>query len=466
MPIKRRQVRCIPRTPFHPEKAASRKGLLKAGVLRMLDAMKILVVGGGGREHAIAWRLAKDSCKPELFCAPGNAGTEAIATNIPISAEDVPSLLNWARENRPDLTVVGPEAPLCAGLVDAFSSEGLRVFGPCKAAAQMEGSKEFAKEVMNAAGVPTAKALVFSDADAAVAALPSFSLPVVIKADGLAAGKGVVIAQTREEAESAIRDMLVDAKFGKAGSRVLLETFLDGEEASILALVDGEHAVLLPSSQDHKRVYDGDRGPNTGGMGAYSPAPVVTDAMLPEIREKVILPVVRELCRRGIVYKGVLYAGLMIGKDGSINVLEFNCRFGDPETEAVLPRLDGAFIPALEACIDGTLEDSLVAVRPEAAATVVIAAGGYPGAYAKGTPIGGLADAERLADAVFHAGTKRKDGVVVTSGGRILTVTGLGTDLRAAVAKAYTGVAKIQIEGAHYRRDIAHRAFEREQTAG
>ncbi|MBO4287005.1 MAG: phosphoribosylamine--glycine ligase [Kiritimatiellae bacterium] len=428
--------------------------------------MKILVVGGGGREHAIAWRLAKDSCKPELFCAPGNAGTEAVATNIPVSAEDIPALLNWAKENRPDLTVVGPEAPLCAGLADAFAAEGLRVFGPCKAAAQMEGSKEFAKEVMNAAGVPTAKALVFSDADAAVAALDSFSLPVVIKADGLAAGKGVVIAQTREEAEAAIRDMLVDAKFGKAGSRVLLETFLDGEEASILALVDGEHAVLLPSSQDHKRVYDGDLGPNTGGMGAYSPAPVVTDAMLPEIKEKIILPVVRELRRRGIVYKGVLYAGLMIGKDGAINVLEFNCRFGDPETEAVLPRLGGAFIPALEACIDGTLEDSLVTVRPEAAATVVVAAGGYPGSYAKGTPIEGLADAERLADAVFHAGTKRKDNHVVTSGGRILTVTGLGTNLRTAVAKAYAGVEKIQIEGAHYRHDIAHRAFEREQTAG
>lgn len=428
----------------------------------MLDAMKILVVGGGGREHAIAWRLAKDSCHPELFCAPGNAGTEAVAANIPISAEDVPSLVNWAKENRPDLTVVGPEAPLCAGLADAFAAEGLRVFGPCKAAARMEGSKEFAKEVMNAAGVPTATALAFRDADAAVAALDSFSLPVVIKADGLAAGKGVVIAQTREEAETAIREMLVGAKFGEAGSRVLLETFLDGEEASILALVDGEHAVLLPSSQDHKRVYDGDLGPNTGGMGAYSPAPVVTDAMLPAINEKIILPVVRELRRRGIVYKGVLYAGLMIGRDGSINVLEFNCRFGDPETEAVLPRIGGDLIPALQACIDGTLEDALVTVRPEASATVVVAAGGYPGGYAKGTPVEGLVEAERLADAVFHAGTKRKDGGVVTSGGRILSVTGLGADLRAAVAKAYAGVEKIRIEGAHYRRDIAHRAFERE----
>ena len=421
--------------------------------------MKILVVGGGGREHAIAWRLAQDSAKPELFCAPGNAGTAAVATNVPISAEDVDALLAWAKEHRPGLTVVGPEAPLCLGIADAFTAAGLRVFGPCQAGARMEGSKLFSKEIMTAAGVPTARSLAFSDADAAVAALEDFSLPVVIKADGLAAGKGVIIAQTRDEATAAIRSMLVDGAFGQAGAQVLIEDFLDGEEASILALVDGEHAVLLPASQDHKRAFNGDQGPNTGGMGAYTPAPVVTSDMLPAIKESVILPVVRELARRGIVYKGVLYAGLMIGAKG-INVLEFNARFGDPETEAVLPRIGGDLIPALEACVDGTLDDALIQIRPEAAATVILAAGGYPGAYKKGTSITGLAAAATVPDSmVFHAGTALKDGQTVTTGGRVLAVTALGADLRTAVNRAYEAVEKIHFEGAHYRTDIAARAF-------
>jgi len=424
--------------------------------------MNILVVGGGGREHAIAWRLAQDSCRPTLFCAPGNAGTATIAQNLPISAEDVPGLLAWAQEHRPDLTVVGPEVPLCLGITDTFNAAGLRVFGPVQAAARMEGSKLFSKDVMNAAGVPTARAQSFSDADAAVAALSRFSLPVVIKADGLAAGKGVIIAQTREEAAEAIRSMLVDAVFGKAGAQVLIEEFLEGEEASILALVDGEHAVILPSSQDHKRIFDGDKGPNTGGMGAYSPAPVVTPDLLPTIMNTVILPVVRELKRRGIVYKGVLYAGLMIGKRG-INVLEFNARFGDPETEAVLPRIGGDLIPALQACIDGTLTDALITVRPEAAATVIMAAGGYPGSYKKGTPISGLDAAAKVPDSiVFHAGTALRDGHAVTSGGRVLAVTALGKDLKTAVGRAYEAVKLIRFDGAQYRKDIAHRAFGRE----
>jgi phosphoribosylamine--glycine ligase len=425
--------------------------------------MNILVVGGGGREHAIAWRLAQDSCRPTLFCAPGNAGTAALATNLPIAAEDVPGLLAWAKEHRPDLTVVGPEVPLCLGLADAFNAAGLRVFGPCQAAARMEGSKLFSKEIMTAAGVPTARSQSFDDADAAAAALASFALPVVIKADGLAAGKGVIIAQTRAEAVDAIRSMLVDAVFGQAGAQVLIEEFLDGEEASILALVDGEHAVILPSSQDHKRIFNNDQGPNTGGMGAYSPAPVVTPDLLPVIMDTVILPVVRELKRRGIVYKGVLYAGLMIGSRG-LNVLEFNARFGDPETEAVLPRLAGDLIPALQACIDGTLSEALVEVRPEVAATVVMAAGGYPGAYKKGTPILGLAEAANVPHSmVFHAGTALKDGQVVTSGGRVLAVTALGPDLKTAVGRAYEAAAKIRFEGAHYRTDIAYRAFGREK---
>jgi len=423
--------------------------------------MKVLVVGGGGREHALIWKLVRDSSQPLLFCAPGNAGTSALAVNVPIAAEDVDGLVAWAGENRPDLTVVGPEAPLCAGLVDALQAIGLRVFGPCRAAARMEGSKRFAKEVMAAAGVPTARSGSFTSADAACAALDGFGLPVVIKADGLAAGKGVVIAQTRGEAVAAIRAMLVENAFGAAGAEVLIEEFLDGEEASILACVDGEHVALLPASQDHKRVFDGDRGPNTGGMGAYSPAPVVTEDLLPVIRSRIIEPVVAELRRRGIVYKGILYAGLMIGRRG-VSVLEFNARFGDPETEVVLPRLQGDLLPLLNACVDGTLHPSLVRIAPDPAATVILASGGYPGAYAKGLPIRGLDEAatrERVV--VFHAGTACRDGRVVTAGGRVLAVTATGPDLRAAVANAYAGVRAISFEGAHCRSDIARRAFDR-----
>ena len=423
--------------------------------------MRVLVIGSGGREHTLVWKLAQDSCQPQLFCAPGNAGTAALATNLQIQAEDVSGLLAWAVANRPGLTVVGPETPLCAGVVDAFAAANLRIFGPCQSAARLEGSKQFAKEVMRGAGVPTARAESFSNAAAAIRALERFRTPVVIKADGLAAGKGVIIAATREEAVQAIRSMLDARIFGGAGATVLIEEFLDGEEASILALVDGEHVALLPASQDHKRVFDADQGPNTGGMGAYSPAPVVTPGILPVILDRVIHPTLRELRRRGIVYKGVLYAGLMIGRDGP-QVVEFNCRFGDPETEAVLPRLAGDLIPALEACIDGTLEESLVRVRPESCATVVMASGGYPGNYAKGLPITGLDQATKQEDVfVFHAGTVLHDGAVVTSGGRVLAVTALGKDLRKAVERAYQGVGAIGFEGAHFRKDIARRAFDR-----
>jgi len=423
--------------------------------------MKILVIGGGGREHAIAWRLAQDSCRPEICCAPGNAGTASVAENLPIAADNLRQLKEWAVRNRPDLTVVGPEVPLCLGITDLFEAEGLRVFGPCREAARIEGSKRFSKEIMAAAGVPTAKSLSFDDPDSAIAALDTFGLPVVIKADGLAAGKGVIIAATRAEAVAAIESMLIDNRFGQAGAEVLIEEFLEGEEASILALVDGEHALILPSSQDHKRVWDNDEGPNTGGMGAYTPAPVVTDALLPLIKERVIMPVVREMKRRGCPYKGVLYAGLMISEKG-MNVLEFNARFGDPETEAVLPRIAGDIIPALEACIDGTLRDELITVRDEAAVTIVMAAGGYPGPYAKGIRITGIEDANALEECmVFHAGTKTEGGAVVTDGGRVLAVTALGSDLKHAVDRAYQAVAKIRFEGGHYRSDIARRAFNR-----
>jgi phosphoribosylamine--glycine ligase len=433
--------------------------------------MKILVVGSGGREHAITWRLAQDEARHELFCAPGNAGTAAIATNVAIGAEDVEGVAAWAAENRPDLVVVGPEAPLVKGLVDALDKIGVAAFGPVAAGARMEGSKRFAKEVMKAAGVPTGMAETFTDAAAAKAALPAFGLPVVIKADGLAAGKGVVVAETAEQAEAAIDDMLVANKFGAAGAEVLVEEFLHGEECSILALVDGERAVLLPSSQDHKRVFDGDKGPNTGGMGAYSPAPVVTADKLPAIKEKIILPVLRELKKRGITYRGILYAGLMVNDENSnphgplaksgssVNVVEFNARFGDPETEAVLPRIGGDFATALLHAATGCLRDEDVTVKDECAATVIVASGGYPGSYEKGKEITGLDGNPAL---VFHCGTKRtEDGKVLTSGGRVLSVTGLGPDLRSAVDAAYAGVERISFENSFHRSDIAHRAFER-----
>ena len=436
--------------------------------------MKILVVGSGGREHAITWRLAQDAEKHELFCAPGNAGTAAIATNVAVGAEDVEAVAKWARENNPDLVVVGPEAPLVKGLVDQLLSLGIPAFGPVAAGARMEGSKRFAKEIMDAAGVPTGKAEMFTDAAKAKAALPSYGLPVVVKADGLAAGKGVIVAETTEQAEAAIDDMLVANKFGAAGAEVLLEEFLHGEECSILAMVDGENAVLLPSSQDHKRIFDGDKGPNTGGMGAYSPAPVVTSDKLPMIKEKIIMPVVRELKKRGITYRGILYAGLMvndenanphgpIAKSGStVNVVEFNARFGDPETEAVLPRLGGSFATALLHAATGCLKDEDIVVKPEAAATVIISSAGYPGSYEKGKEMSGFEAAAAAGALVFHCGSKTVDGKIVTAGGRVLSVTGMGATLREAVDTAYAGVKEISFDGMFYRKDIAHRAFERQ----
>jgi len=439
--------------------------------------MKILVVGSGGREHAIAWRLAQDETRHALFCAPGNAGTSALATNLSLKADDVAGIVAWAKAEKPDLVVVGPEAPLVAGLVDALEVADVTAFGPVAAGARMEGSKRFAKEIMDAAGVPTGKAETFTDAAKAKEALPGYGLPVVIKADGLAAGKGVIVAETTDQAEAAIDDMLVANKFGAAGAEVLIEEFLHGEECSILAMVDGENAVLLPSSQDHKRVFDGDRGPNTGGMGAYSPAPVVTADKLPLIREKIILPVVRELKRRGITYRGILYAGLMVNdeksnphgplaKSGStVNVVEFNARFGDPETEAVLPRLGGDFATALLHAAKGCLKDEDIIVKDECAATVIVASAGYPGSYEKGKaitfPPSTLNPHPSTSSLVFHCGTKRDGDMVVTAGGRVLSVTGLGATLREAVDAAYADVGKISFNGAFYRKDIAHRAFER-----
>lgn len=424
-----------------------------------MNSPLVLVVGGGGREHALAWKLAQDSARPRLVCAPGNAGTSEIAENLPIAATDINALLTWAIENKPDLTVVGPEAPLCAGLADQFRAAGLKVFGPDQAAAQLEGSKIFAKEILTAAGVPTARAGAFDTPSAARAYARSLRPPIVVKADGLAAGKGVVICRSLLEAEMAIDDMMVRGVFGKSGSRVLVEEFLVGEEASIMGLTDGETVVLLPSAQDHKRVYDRDEGPNTGGMGAYTPAPIVPDRQLPEIRARIFEPVLNELRKRGIVYRGVLYAGLMITSQGP-HVLEFNCRFGDPETQAVLPLWDGDILPAFMACAEGGLRESHIRLKSGACACVVMAAGGYPGNYRKGDPIYGLADAARLPGVtIFHAGTARQNGQIVTDGGRVLGVTATGEGLRQAVTRAYDAVARIRFTNAHYRTDIARRAL-------
>ena len=437
--------------------------------------MKILVVGSGGREHAIAWRLAQDAEKHELFAAPGNAGIAEVAKCLAIKADDVAGVVAWAKAEKPDLVVVGPEAPLVIGMVDALEKEGIKAFGPVAAGARMEGSKRFAKEVMDAAGVPTGRAETFTDAAKAKAALPAYGLPVVIKADGLAAGKGVIVAETKEQAEAAIDDMLVGNRFGDAGAEVLVEEFLHGEECSILAMVDGNDAVLLPSSQDHKRVFDGDKGPNTGGMGAYSPAPVITNDKLPMIKEKIIMPVVNELRKRGIVYRGILYAGLMVNNENSnphgptalsgsdVNVVEFNARFGDPETEAVLPRLGGSFATALLHAASGCLKEEDIVVRDETAATVILASAGYPGSYEKGKEIKGTGNGEwgKGNSIVFHCGTKLDGGKVVTSGGRVMSVTGLGANLREAVDNAYDRIALISFDGMFFRKDIAHRAFER-----
>lgn len=421
--------------------------------------MKVLVVGSGGREHTLAWAIANDSCDIELFCAPGNAGTASLGANLPIAAEDVAGIVSWAREARPDLTVIGPEAPLCAGLTDALEAEGLRVFGPNKAAAQLEGSKIFAKEVMESAGVPTAASASFTEPETAKAYVRECGAPIVVKAEGLAAGKGVTVCESVAQAEAAIDDALIGKIFGDAGARVLIEECLTGPEASILALVDGEHCVMLASSQDHKRAHDGDQGPNTGGMGAYSPAPVVTEDMWPLIREQVFERTLAGLKSRGITFKGVLYAGLMLTPEGP-KVLEFNTRFGDPETQVVLPRLDVDIIPLFDACIDGRLSADMVRWKPEACVTVVMAAEGYPGSYPKGQSIDGLGAAE--ADdsvTVFHAGTKLQEGSVVTSGGRVLGVTARGADLRTAVDHAYAAVDKIHFEGGWCRRDIAAKAL-------
>ncbi len=421
-----------------------------------MSGLRILVVGGGGREHALVWKLAQSPRVGRIFAAPGNAGTAVLAHNVPIDDGDVVGLVAFAAQNRIDLVVVGPEAPLAAGLVDALQAAGTAVFGPSRAAAQLEASKAFAKQFMLERGIPTAQARIFSDFDAALAALRDMALPagVVVKASGLAAGKGVIVCDTTAEAEAALAQMMLERAFGTAGDEVLIEARMAGPELSLLVLTDGRTAVPLLPARDHKRVFDADQGPNTGGMGAFGPPDDVDDALLDDIMQRIVQPTLDGMAARGTPYVGLLYAGLMLTAAGP-RVVEFNCRFGDPETQVVLPMLDGDLAEIMLACVQGALDPEMVGQHPGACATVVMAAPGYPGPYPKGLPVRGVAAAEAGGALVFHAGTRLSDdGALVTSGGRVLAVSARGADLSTAVANAYAGVAQIAFDGAHYRTDI------------
>ena len=427
--------------------------------------MKVLVIGGGGREHALAWKLARSPGAEAVLVAPGNAGTAAEpgVTNAAVAAEDLDGLVALARREGVGLTVVGPEAPLVAGVVDRFREAGLPCFGPTAAAAELEGSKAYAKDFLARWGIPTASYGVFTDLDEAVAHIRRAGAPIVVKADGLAAGKGVFLAADEETAVAAVTEILGAARFGAAGSRVVVEELLEGEEASFICMVDGEHVLPMASSQDHKARDEGDRGPNTGGMGAYSPAPVVTPEIHDRIMNEVIMPTVKGMAADGRPYTGFLYAGVMVTPDGTPKVLEFNCRFGDPETQPIMMRLESDLVELCQAALAGRLDRVSAAWDPRTALGVVMAAGGYPDAYRKGLPIAGLDD-HRPDTKVFHAGTRRDDdGRVVTAGGRVLCVCGLGATVGAAQAAAYDRVATISWPDAYWRRDIGHRAVAREE---
>ncbi|HTS17942.1 MAG TPA: phosphoribosylamine--glycine ligase [Verrucomicrobiae bacterium] len=421
--------------------------------------MKLLVIGSGGREHALVGKLAQSRRVTKLFCAPGNAGIADIAECVPIAVTEIDKLAAFAAEKKIDLTIVGPEAPLCAGIVDVFQSRGLRIFGPNKRAAQLEGSKVFTKNILLKYNVPTAGAAIFDNADAARTHLRKVGAPIVVKADGLAAGKGVIVAASVEEADRAITEIMEQKIFGAAGAQVIIEECLQGEELSVMALVDGQTFATLASAQDHKRALDGDRGPNTGGMGAYSPTPVLDENLHAQVTD-IFQRTLAGLQAEGIEYRGVLYAGLMLTQRGP-QVLEFNCRFGDPETQVVLPRLASDLVDAVEATIDGRLDRWKLAWTDDAAVCVVMAAGGYPGPYERGRPIEGLkqaANSDKVC--VFHAGTRRNaDGLTVTDGGRVLGVTGLGPSIEKAADRAYEAVRQIHFDGAQFRRDIAARAM-------
>ena len=426
--------------------------------------MKLLVIGSGGREHALAWKLAQSPRVEEVLVAPGNAGTarEPKCRNVAVSATDIDGLVNLVREEGIDVTVVGPEAPLVAGVVDRFRKQGLRIFGPTAAAAQLEGSKAYAKDFLARHGIPTAHYAVHDDVDAALADVRAKGAPIVIKADGLAAGKGVIVAMTLDEAEAAVRDMLAGNAFGIAGSRVVVEEFLDGEEASFISMVDGKTALPMATSQDHKRVGDGDTGPNTGGMGAYSPAPVVTPEVHARVMREVVNPTVAGMIKDGIPFTGFLYAGLMIDKHGAPKVIEFNVRFGDPETQPVMLRLDSDLLDLIEAAIDGRLDETQAHWSPQSSLGVVMAAQNYPGTPRTGDVIHGLDTALPAGSKIFHAGTGfDTDGNVVTSGGRVLCACALGNTVAEAQRAAYAAVEKIRWEGEFHRSDIGWRAIGR-----
>ena len=428
--------------------------------------MKVLIIGGGGREHALAWKAAQSPDVEQVFVAPGNAGTaqEPKLENIAIGVEDINALQAFAQDNAIDLTIVGPEAPLVIGLVDAFNKAGLRCFGPTRSAAQLEGSKAFTKDFLARHHIPTGRYSNFTDINEALDYVRKQGAPIVIKADGLAAGKGVIVAMTLNEAESAVRDMLAGNAFGEAGHRVVIEEFLEGEEASFICMVDGKHILPLASSQDHKRVGEGDTGSNTGGMGAYSPAPVVTPEIHARIMTEVIEPTVAGMAAEGHPYTGFLYAGLMIDNSGAPKVIEYNCRFGDPETQPILMRLRSDIVALCNAALDGKLDQITTSWDPRAALGVVLAAEGYPANYAKGKVITGLNSVENSDNAkVFHAGTTEKDGQTVTAGGRVLCAVGLGDTVSAAQKHAYTLAKKIRWEGMFYRNDIGYRAIDRER---
>jgi len=422
--------------------------------------MKILVIGSGGREHAMVWKLAQSLRKPTLYCAPGNAGIESLATCVPVKADDITGLKSFVESEKIDLTVVGPEAPLALGIVDEFRKSKFKIFGPTKSAARIEASKTFSKEIMANANILTAKAQSFDRVASALAYLDQHELPVVVKADGLAQGKGVVVATTREEATQAVRDSMEHAVFGQAGQRVLIEQFLDGEELTIMAFTDGRTVVPMLPAQDHKRVGDGDTGPNTGGMGAYCPAPLGTVALREQVTRQVLYPAVEALSRMGCPFQGVLYTGLMVVK-GTPYVLEFNARMGDPETQVVLPLLKTDLLEVIEAVVEHRLDQLTVDWHDETAVCVVMTSGGYPAAYQTGRAIHGLPTMTDERTVVFHAGTARTGTEVHTAGGRVLGITARGKTLADAQAEAYRVTRSIAFEGAHYRTDIANRAFAR-----
>jgi phosphoribosylamine--glycine ligase len=421
--------------------------------------MKVLVIGSGGREHALTWAIAKDKKVKKIFCAPGNAGTSEIAENVSISAENIDELLKFAKENDIDLTVVGPEVPLINGITDVFEETGLKIFGPDKDASQLEGSKSFTKNLLKKNNIPTASFFETDLPEKAKEFIKNTKYPVVIKADGLAAGKGVIICANKEEANKAIEDIMIKKIFGKSGERIVIEEFLKGEEASILAFTDGNTILTLPPSQDHKKIYDDDKGPNTGGMGAYAPTPLITKKLEEKIIKKVLYPTLEGLKREGIIYKGIMYAGLMI-VDGEPFVLEYNVRFGDPETQAVLPLLKSNIIDLFFSTIEGNLKNEKIEINDKYAINVVLASKGYPGAYEKGKVIKGLEYFKGREDMiVFHAGTTKKGNEILTSGGRVLNVTAIDNEIESAINKVYSEINKINFEGMYFRTDIGKKAL-------